>query len=118
LLFWRLQHLRTASRERTDGRTGQAAKCAAQVRAAFSDRWCAIIAIKVSGARRLRKNTLPGFFSIELTGVGLPGKHYTKPGGGEQSWTNIVDFADNKSRYLFQDEALPLVLAAFAEVPE
>ena len=91
-----------------------------------------MIAIKVSAARRLRKNTLQG--SIELPGVGLiikdcslherdgkqwiglPGKPYTKPGGGEQSWTNIVDFADNKSRYLFQDEALPLVLAAFAEV--
>jgi hypothetical protein len=93
-----------------------------------------MIAIKVSAARRLRKNTLQGFFSIELPGVGLiikdcslnerdgkqclPGKPYTKPGGGEQSWTKIVDFADNKSRYLFQDEALPLVLAAFAEVPE
>jgi hypothetical protein len=95
-----------------------------------------MIAIKVSGARRLRKNTLQGFFSIELPGVGLiikdcthherdgkqwiglPGKSYTKPGGGEQSCTNIVDFADNKSRYLFQDEALPLVFAAFAEVSE
>ena len=30
-----------------------------------------MIAIKVSAVRRLRKNTLQGFFSIELPGVGL-----------------------------------------------
>jgi hypothetical protein len=67
-----------------------------------------MIAIKVSAVRRLRKDTLQGCFSIELPGVGLiikdcslherggkPCKPYTTPGGGEQSWTNIVDFADN-----------------------
>jgi hypothetical protein len=46
--------------------------------------------------------------------IGWPAKPYTKK-DGSQSWSNIVDFVDNKSKYLLQDEVLPLALAAMAE---
>jgi hypothetical protein len=35
--------------------------------------------------------------------IGYPAKPYTTD-AGEQSWANIVDFIDNKSKYLFSDE--------------
>jgi hypothetical protein len=77
------------------------------------------------------KNTLRGFFDLGLPfgmilrdcmfcekdgkrWIGWPAKSYDKK-DGSKSWSNIVDFVDNKSKYLFQDEVLPLVLAAMAE---
>jgi hypothetical protein len=87
---------------------------------------------QISGIKPFSKNTLRGFFDLELadTGVilrgctlherdgkkwlGWLGRPYTKE-DGSQSWSNIVDFRDNKTKYLLQDEVLPLVLAAMAE---
>ena len=87
---------------------------------------------RVTNFRAISKNTLQGVFDLELPFAGLilrgcalherddkrwlgwPGKPYVKS-DGSQSWSAIVDFVDNKSKYLFQDEVLPLVLAAMAE---
>jgi hypothetical protein len=75
---------------------------------------------------------LRGFFDLEFADTGLilrgcsihsrdgkswlgwPARPYTNE-DGSQSWANIVDFRDNKDKYLLQDEVLPLVLAAMAE---
>jgi hypothetical protein len=90
---------------------------------------------KISGVRGFTKNTLRGFFDLEIVGLGLilrgctlherdgkswvgyPGKPFKKDDGTE-CWANIVDFTDNKSRYLFGDEVLPLALQAFAEAEQ
>jgi hypothetical protein len=82
-------------------------------------------AVKVADAKRFTKNTLRGFFSLEFISTGMvikdcmlhekngkqwiafPGKPYIKDGA--QSWVNIIDFADSRRKYLFQDEVLPLV---------
>jgi hypothetical protein len=45
--------------------------------------------------------------------IGWPAKPYERDAA--KSWINIVDFVDNKAKYLMQDEVLPLVLAAMAE---
>ena len=88
-------------------------------------------AIKVSNFKAFNKNTLRGFFDVEFSfgmilkecvlcekdskqWIGWPAKPYDKR-DGTKAWTNIVDFVDNKSKYLLQDEVLPLVLAAMAE---
>jgi hypothetical protein len=80
--------------------------------------------------RAFEKNTLRGFFDLQLPSgiilrgctfhvkgerrwIGFPAKPVTKP-DGTQSWVNIVDFVDNKTKYLLQDMALPPVLAALA----
>jgi len=87
--------------------------------------------IKVSNFKAFNKNTLRGFFDLELPfgmilrdcmlcekdgkrWIGWPAKPYEKQ-DGSKSLSNIVDFVDNKSKYLLQDEVLPLVLAAMAE---
>ena len=89
-------------------------------------RSCKIVNFKV-----ISKNTLCGVFDLELPfgvilrgctlhekdgkrWIGWPGKPYEKQ-DGSKSWTNIVDFIDNKSKYLLQDEALPLAMTAMSE---
>jgi hypothetical protein len=87
---------------------------------------------KILNFKKLQKNTLQGVFDLELPfsgmilrgccfhekegkrWIGWPAKPYEKQ-DGKKSWANIVDFVDNKSKYLLQDEVLPLVLAAMAE---
>jgi hypothetical protein len=87
--------------------------------------------IKVTNFKAFEKNTLQGIFDLELPfggivlrgctfhrkadkhWIGFPGKPFTKQ-DGLQSWSNIVDFTDNKAKYLLQDEILPLVLTAAA----
>jgi hypothetical protein len=89
---------------------------------------------KITDAKPITKNTLRGFFSLEFTAtgmvikdcmlhekngkqwIGFPGKPYSKADGA-QSWVNIIDFVDTRSKYHFQDEVLPLVIAAFETVP-
>jgi hypothetical protein len=89
--------------------------------------------IKVANFKAFEKNTLQGIFDLELPfggiilrgctfhrkgdkhWVGFPGKPFATQ-DGTQSWTNIVDFSDNKSKYLLQDKILPLVLTAASEV--
>ena len=46
--------------------------------------------------------------------IGWPAKPYEKQ-DGTKSFENIVDFVDNKAKYLLQDDVLPLVLTAMAE---
>jgi hypothetical protein len=87
--------------------------------------------IKVANFKPITKNTLQGIFDLELPfgvilrgctlhekdgkrWIGWPGKPYEKQ-DGSKSWTNIIDFVDNRSKYLLQDEALPLVVTAMAE---
>ena len=88
---------------------------------------------KVSNFRPFDRAPLRGIFDLEFpfnglilrgccyherdgkTWIGWPGKPYEKQ-DGTKSWANIVDFVDNKSKYLLQDEVLPLVLAAMGEV--
>jgi hypothetical protein len=87
---------------------------------------------KIFNFKAIDKNTLKGVFDLELAWggvvlrgcclhekddkrwVGWPAKPYEKQ-DGSKSWSNIVDFVDNKSKYLLQDEVLPLVLAAMTE---
>jgi hypothetical protein len=45
--------------------------------------------------------------------IAFPGKPYIKDGA--QSWVNIIDFADSRRKYLFQDEVLPLVRRFWAQ---
>jgi hypothetical protein len=87
--------------------------------------------LQVSNFKPFVKNTLRGFFDLELPfgmilrdcmlcekddkrWIGWPAKPFDKK-DGTKSWANIVDFVDNKSKYLLQDEVFPLVLAAMAE---
>jgi hypothetical protein len=86
---------------------------------------------KIFNFKNIDKNTLKGFFDLELPfgmilrdcmlcekdgkrWIGWPAKPYEKQ-DGSKSWSNIVDFVDNKSKYLFQDEVLPLVLDGMAQ---
>jgi hypothetical protein len=82
--------------------------------------------------KMVRKNTLQGVCDIELPFAGIvlrgcclhekngkrwigwPAKPYETLDGGK-SLACIVDFVDNKSKYLLQDEILPKVLEAMAE---
>ncbi|TPV99127.1 MAG: hypothetical protein USCAAHI_01433 [Beijerinckiaceae bacterium] len=89
---------------------------------------------KILNFKKLQKNTLHGIFDLELPFAGMilrgcclhekEGKRWigwnAKPyekQDGTKSWENIVDSYDNKSKYLLQEEVLPLVLAAMAEAP-
>jgi hypothetical protein len=92
-----------------------------------------VTSIRISGAKPFVKNTLRGFFDLEFADTGMilrgcafherEGKHwigwpaqsYVKK-DGTKSWVNIVDFRDNKTKYLMQDEAIPHVIATFAEL--
>jgi hypothetical protein len=87
---------------------------------------------RIHNFKRLQKNTLQGVFDLELPfggiilrgcclhekegrrWIGWPAKPYEKQDGAK-SWSNIVDFVDNKATYLMQDGVLPLVLAVMAE---
>jgi hypothetical protein len=91
--------------------------------------------IRISNVKPFKKNSLIGFFDLQLPGLGMilrgcmlheregknwigyPGRPYKKEDGSE-TWANVVDFTDNKTRYLFSDEVLPLVLRAFAGVQQ
>ena len=83
-------------------------------------------------ARRLEKNTLRGFFDLQLSSglvlrscslhfshgrwwVGMPAKPY-KTAAGAEAWTQIVDFADTRTRRRFQEIALDAAAEAFPEV--
>jgi hypothetical protein len=82
----------------------------------------------IKNFKRFEKNTLRGFFDVELPSgmilcgcslhekegkrwIGLPAKQYSKPDGA-QSWVKIVDFADREKARQFQDIVLPAVEAA------
>jgi len=79
----------------------------------------------------LEKNTLRGFFDIELPSglilrgctlhtkndrwwIGLPGKPYTKP-DGSQSWSKVLDFRDKLTLDRFQRTITPLARAAYEQ---
>jgi hypothetical protein len=88
--------------------------------------------IKILNLKPFEKNTLKGFFDLELADsgmilrgctlhdrdgkrwIGYPGRPCRKDDGAE-GWANIIDFVDNKAKYSFAKEALPHVLRAFAE---
>ena len=87
---------------------------------------------RILNFKRLQKNTLQGVLDLELPfggmilrgccfhekdgrrWIGWPAKPYEKQDGAK-SLANIGDFVYNKSKYLMQDEVLPLVLVAMAE---
>jgi hypothetical protein len=86
---------------------------------------------KVSNFKRLDKNSLRGFFDLELPSgmilrscsyhvkgdsqwIGWPAKPYVKE-DGSKAWQNIIDFVDNKTKYILQDHVIPLVLQAMSE---
>ncbi len=87
--------------------------------------------MRATNFRPFRKNTLLGFFDLELPSgmilkgctlhekgerhwVGLPGKPFTKE-NGEQSYANIIDFKDKATSYKFNDAAALAALAAAKE---
>jgi hypothetical protein len=89
--------------------------------------------MKIKNFKSFTKNTLLGFFDVELdsglvlcgctlhqTGgrhwIGLPSKPYTKD-DGTQSWTKIVDFRDKKIADKFQETVTPLAIAANEGAP-
>ena len=76
----------------------------------------------------LEKNTLKGFFDVELASgllicgctlhekngkfwIGMPAKPYEKH-DGSQSWTKIVDFRDKATSDQFQQMVTPLAAEA------
>jgi hypothetical protein len=84
--------------------------------------------MKAARFRPCLKNTLLGFFDLELSNgliprgctlhlkngqhwVGLPGKPY-KGADGTENWANVVDFADKATRDRFQKQATAAALAA------
>jgi hypothetical protein len=86
-------------------------------------------ACQILNFRALERNTLRGFFDVELPSgmvlcgctlheregkrwVGLPAKPYTKD-DGSQSWVKIVDFVDRARAKQFQESVLPAAVAAF-----
>lgn len=83
----------------------------------------------IRNLKPLRKNTLAGFFDVELPSglvlcgctlhekgdsrwVGLPARPYTDS-SGKQTWAKIVDFVDRDRAKRFQEGVLPAVIAAF-----
>jgi len=78
--------------------------------------------------RRFEKNTLKGFFDLELPSglvlcgcslhfrerlwVGFPGRPY-KYQDGNETWAKIVDFSSKEARDRFQDLALAAALSAY-----
>jgi hypothetical protein len=85
--------------------------------------------LSIRNFKPFEKNTLRGFFDVELPSgiilcgctlheregkrwIGLPAKPYTKD-DGSQSWVKIVDFADREKAKQFQESVLPAVVAAF-----
>jgi hypothetical protein len=87
--------------------------------------------MKALNFRRFAKNTLVGFFDLQLASgliirdctlhlshgrhwVGLPGKPY-KDAAGKETWANIVDFDQRATRDAFQRQAAAAALAALRE---
>ena len=86
---------------------------------------------KILNFKPFEKNTLRGFFDIELASglilrgctlhengrrwVGLPAKPYTANDGG-QAWAAIVDFRDKQTAARFQEMATAAAVAAFERV--
>jgi hypothetical protein len=84
---------------------------------------------KVSNFKRMERGALKGFFDLESPWggvilkecclfekgdrrfIGWPSRSYQKQ-DGSKSYVDIVEFADNKDKYLLNDEVLPLVLEA------
>ncbi len=81
--------------------------------------------------KKFEKNTLRGFFDLELPSrmiirgctlhqkgdrqwVGMPGKPI-KAKDGTDTWANVVDFADKEAKYRFDDLAVAAALAAVGE---
>jgi hypothetical protein len=85
--------------------------------------------LSIKNFKPLEKNTLRGFFDVELPSgmvlcgctlheshgkfwVGLPARPYAKP-DGSQSWVKIVDFRDKATSYRFQQMIVPLAVEAW-----
>src|SRR5262245_42726132 len=85
--------------------------------------------MKIRNLRRCERNTLRGFFDLELPSglllrgcslhfshdrhwVGLPGRPY-KDQDGRDTWANIVDFRDKATRDKFQQLATDAAVAAW-----
>jgi hypothetical protein len=87
------------------------------------------MAITVTNAKKVSKNSLRGFFDVELPSgmklngctllekdgkrwVGLPSKEWTKP-DGSKSWVPIVEIPDRADRDRFTALVLPEAEKAF-----
>jgi hypothetical protein len=87
---------------------------------------------RILGFKPFEKNTLRGFFDIELASglilrgctlheknerrwVGLPAKPYTGNDGG-QTWAAIVDFRDKRTAARFQELTTVAAVAAYERV--
>jgi hypothetical protein len=86
--------------------------------------------MKILNFKSFTKNTLCGFFDLELDSgiilsgctlhetegkhwIGMPAKQITKS-DATQSWAKVVYFRDKKTADRFQETATPLAVAALA----
>jgi hypothetical protein len=84
---------------------------------------------RILNFRAHEKNTLRGFFDLQLGGlvirgcmlhqkgsrswVSFPAKPYSN--GGVETWCNIIDFADTDARKRFQAMIVPLAVEALEQ---